>query len=224
MARERTQAQRRRTFIARDQLGRKFAVTIELETGDPTVPVVPAGWNDPIRTPGKYIIVDPNNPRSAFTDLRRWYLDQRATQRDYKKLLREIGRKLYGERFDEKAPATAQMVEVAGEPPLDPQVILDAAKGDPELLGLKPMSDKVMARLNWEARAGAAADANEFDSGVEDAEFWRTAFPTEAEFAEVAAVTPDGPTSAELPEAPAGSPSRRQFKGGKRIPKTATTE
>jgi len=223
MAQAKTQAQRRRSFTGKDQYKRPWAVCIELETGDPTVPISAAGWMDPLRTPGKYLTVDVNNPRAVFCDLRRWYLDQKQAQREYKALLHLVGEKLYREQYDEKASPTGRMVEEAGPPPLDPALILAAAKGDAELLGLPgaELTPETMKKLNWEARSRAANDAEDFDEAVGDLANWNQQLGVDEDELEAAAQGAPSPHSAQLPSAPAGHPQTRQYAGGKRTPKRA---
>lgn len=57
MAQPRTQPGERRSFNPKDQFGRKWCMTIEVRTGDPTGQVLPAGWSDPLRTPMHYVRV-----------------------------------------------------------------------------------------------------------------------------------------------------------------------
>jgi len=51
----RTQPGERRSLNPRDQFGRLWATNIEIQTGDPTGGIFPAGWTDPLATPTKFV-------------------------------------------------------------------------------------------------------------------------------------------------------------------------
>lgn len=50
-----TQWNQRRFLSPSDQFGRKWHMSIEIITGDPTGAILPAQWDDPLATPGKYV-------------------------------------------------------------------------------------------------------------------------------------------------------------------------
>src|SRR6266404_5507258 len=65
MAESRTQPDYRRNMVNTDRFGRKWLVTIELKTGDPTGLITPTSWTDPLGTPQKYLQVPRDDPRSV---------------------------------------------------------------------------------------------------------------------------------------------------------------
>jgi hypothetical protein len=142
MAESRTQPDYRRSMTNKDRFGRRWLVVIELKTGDPCVPPLPAGWNDPLNTPPKYVMVPRDDPRTVRLLFQRWIEDLRREHRDYQAALHRAGNALYGEAYKESEPPTRRMLEITGPRPLPLKLIERAARGDKGLLGLAKLERK----------------------------------------------------------------------------------
>lgn len=154
MATAKTQRDYRRSLVAVDQYGRKWGVNIELATGDPCGGVTSAGWADPLRTPEKYLNVPKEYGQAIWgrivVNFEQWVTDQQAAERDWKVRLWEIGQEKQGSKFD---AATADrddyLLHLAGPKPWPSSLaLLEAAAGDPALLGLAPMTKHAREMLN----------------------------------------------------------------------------
>lgn len=89
-----TQADDRADIAPEDQFGRVWAAIIEIKSMD-FVEIMPCGWDDPLRTPTKYVTL-PRRPRVKFPDITRvhinveaWLNDTDVAERDYKLRLYE---------------------------------------------------------------------------------------------------------------------------------------
>lgn len=149
-----TQRDYRRHMTVVDQFGRKWALTIEIATGDPTGVIMPAKWRDPLRTPLKYLTVPKEQGQPVWgritCDFEQWVNDQQASEREWKVRLWEIGQLKNPGGFD---AATAEqneyLLSLAGPKPWPSSLaLLEAAAGDPALLGLAPMTKHAREMLN----------------------------------------------------------------------------
>jgi len=149
-----TQRDYRRSMNAVDQYGRKWGLNIELATGDPCGGITTAGWSDPLRTPEKYLSVPRESGQPLWgrlkVDFERWVDDQQQAEREWKVRLWEIGQQKNPANFD---AATAEqneyLVSLAGPKPWPSSAaLLEAAAGDPALLGLAPMTRHAREILN----------------------------------------------------------------------------
>jgi hypothetical protein len=162
--------------VNRDQFKRPWLVSIELETGEQTGLITTAGgrstpcWEDPLRTPQKYMVIPAESPREIFIDFRRWYRDAVQARRDHARIKNVQGRKLYGEKFDESAPITGQLLEDVGAPPMDPVLIKRASLGDRGLLGFEPLSAADRTALGFEEQQRLIDDLGEIPDYLEDRE------------------------------------------------------
>lgn len=120
MAKARSQPERRRSFNNRDQFGREWLVTIEVDTGHPTGMINPC-FADEMSTPQKYLSVPDESPRSILIDVEHWVRDLKQTLKDYRREFDQIGMQLYGDNYDaEKAWANPRPShrDIVGNPPL----------------------------------------------------------------------------------------------------------
>ena len=149
-----TQRDYRRSMSAVDQFGRRWSLSIELASGAPTGGIRPGGWVDPLRTPQKYLTVPKEYGQPVWgritTTFETWVDDQQAAERDWKVRLWEVGQLKYDKRFD---AATAEqdeyLISLAGPKPWPSSAaLLEAAAGDPALLGLAPMTRHAREMLN----------------------------------------------------------------------------
>ena len=149
-----TQRDYRRSMVAVDQYGRRWSFSIELASGDPTGGIRPGGWKDPLRTTEKYLTVPREHGFPVWgritVDFERWVEDQQAAERDWKVRLWEIGQEKQGSKFD---PANADrddyLLHLVGPKPWPSSVaLLEAAAGNPALLGLAPMTRHAREMLN----------------------------------------------------------------------------
>jgi hypothetical protein len=142
MAESRTQPDYRRNMVNTDRFGRKWLVTIELKTGDPTGLITPTNWTDPLGTPQKYLQVPRDEPRTLRIQFTRWIEDLKRDHRDWTQQLHRIGQMLYDTQYDESKPPTRRMLELIGPKPLDIRLLERAARGDRALLGFEPLKLK----------------------------------------------------------------------------------
>lgn len=147
---EKTQADFRRSYVNVDRFGRRWLVVIEKEHGDPTAGTPqPAGWNDPLGTPAKYVMVPRDQPRAVRILYVRWINDLRLAHREFQRQVEEQGRRMYGEHFtDAMAQKPPQRLrDAVGPAPLDIRFVERAAHGDRGLLGLEELKPKDARRL-----------------------------------------------------------------------------
>ena len=136
---DRTQPTRRRNYNVKDQWGRKWLVSIEKETGHPTG-AIESCFTDPLGTPQQYLEIDEEMPRQLNIRYDRWIADQNAAVRDWEARRDDIGRALYGERYNPAKKITRELERIVGKEPRPVGDIEKAAAGDKGLLGLVPDS------------------------------------------------------------------------------------
>lgn len=146
MAQVRTQASMRRDINPRDQFGRKWLMTIELVTGDPTGGITPAGWTDPLATPGHYIKVPKNADGQAelgrvVVNFDQWIADHEEAERVWYAQLHVNARDVY-KRLDPTDVAQLEqdkfLLDLTGPKPKPSVEVLKRARaGDRALLGLE---------------------------------------------------------------------------------------
>jgi hypothetical protein len=168
MAKQRTQADYRRSLNPRDQFGRKWSMEIEIATGDPTGGIFPAGWTDPLRTPMKYLKVPRNEDGQAEigklrVEFPHWIAEQEESERAWYHQLHANARTVYkkidkGDAKDlERDPF---LVELTGSKPWPSVPVLKRAMaGDKGLLGLSILTQQDRVDLGMETvedlKAGA---------------------------------------------------------------------
>ena len=135
-----TQPKMRRNYNVIDQWGRKWLVSVEKSTGQPCGGI-DACFTDPLGTPPQYLALDPENPRLLTIDYARWIGDLNQAAVEYDVLKTDVGRQLYGERFNPAKAPTPEMMRIIGKPPRAVDQIERAAAGDRELLGLPPLTE-----------------------------------------------------------------------------------
>lgn len=183
MAKYKTQRDDRQDRNVRDQFGRVWLATIDKRCGDFTGPVEPAGWDDPLRTPQKYLrpVKDEFNQFSFGTlevRFKEWIADQRVSEKDWKQSLWEIGQQKYGVKFEpHKAEDDDWLMHLAGPKPWPSSALLQVAQTGkfPGLLGLRPLEagESVALGLRPEdteqaadAVAGLLAQLGDSDEGT----------------------------------------------------------
>jgi|SRR6267378_400356 len=139
---DRTQPTRRRNYNVKDQWGRLWLVSIEKETGHPTG-AIEACFTDPLATPQQYLEIDEEMPRLLNIRYDRWIADQNAAVRDWEARRDDIGRALYGERYNPLKKVTRELERIVGKEPRAVGDIERAAAGDRPMLGLEPLPAKV---------------------------------------------------------------------------------
>jgi hypothetical protein len=179
MPHEMNQKDWRDDINVRDQYGRLWLVALEKHPDGggshmPTGQITPAGWQDPLHTPQEYISV----PKGEFgqydrnkliVDLKRWVTYQQRKVQEWRSEAIRKGRRLYKNAF---TPSMIEDDEVLREevgPAPWPAVaaIQRAARGDRELLGLRPLGPEGRKLLGLEqledlgyAEAPAYAETN----------------------------------------------------------------
>ena len=140
MAKIKLQKDYRRDLNAEDQHGRDWGVTIERETNDPCS--MRPNFDDPMRTPHKYLDYDADDPLVVFIDYRRWAVDNSNLMKQWTQDFHKNGRELHGISYDAakflKKPSP-ELMAVMGRPPLSTDLIKLAAEGEPQLIGEEPL-------------------------------------------------------------------------------------
>lgn len=171
-AHEMNQADWRRDRNIRDQWGRLWLVAFETGPGGvggsqmPTGQISEAGWSDPLKTPQEYLTI----PKGEFGEPDRnklaiiygpWLKKIQDAERDWKKRLIEIGRKMYKTAFNLKtAEEDEVLMSEAGPKPWPPsQAIVRASKGDKAMLGLATLAKADRELLGLETLEDLGYDA-----------------------------------------------------------------
>ena len=169
MKEAKTQAQKRRPIVAKDQFGRPWGGSIEIESGDFTGLVKPAGWTDPMKTPPQYVRIAKNewgHPELGRVeiDVERWIKDQKRALQDWIRNFWKVGKELYAVRFDPKEHADdPYLLEAAGPRP-HPSITCIEVLNDPNhrahraLLGLEPMNEAAHIMLGNDPLAMSAIE------------------------------------------------------------------
>jgi hypothetical protein len=177
-------------MVSDDQWDRPWLITIELATGDPTGVIHAAGWDDPLRTPQKYIGVPKN--KWGQTDwgrcrieIEQWIRDVRRDITEWRRNVLQIAQTQYkGQVGPNEAFKHPYVLELAGPEPFPSVELLEMARtGDEGVLGIGPMSDRVkellgpylnptrtVSDVHASMRDQAAKDAHEGSYGDESFE------------------------------------------------------
>lgn len=134
---DRTQPTRRRNYNVLDQWGRKWLVSVEKETGHTCGAIEPC-FQDPLSTPMKYLTIHEEMPRELVIRYDQWIADQNQAMLEWEARRDDIGRALYGERYNPSKKVTRELERIVGKQPRPASVIEKAAAGDRALLGLAP--------------------------------------------------------------------------------------
>jgi hypothetical protein len=125
----------------KDKFGRKWLVSIEhTRRGPALVGAIIACFDDPLRTPQKYMTNPREAPYTLTIDYVTWAADQAAACAEWDAKKDEAGRDIYEERFDPDKPVAdlpghgRELLRFMGTRPTDPSVIERAAAGDKDLL------------------------------------------------------------------------------------------
>lgn len=162
-----TQSSRRRDITAKDQFGRPWSGSIDVDAGDFTGIILAAGWSDPLRTP-QHLIRMPKNEFGQLTygrveiDFDRWIRDQKKSNAEWMRTFYSVGKQLYAARFDPHEHANdAYLLEQTGPRPRPTVECLEAAldenhKAHLGLLGLAPLNDEAVTLLGLDPEAEKA--------------------------------------------------------------------
>ena len=162
-----SQADKRRSIVARDQFGRPWGGSIEIESGDFTGLVSSAGWEDPMRTPQKYIKTHKNqwgHPEMGRVtlDLDAWIKDQQVAMQDWVRNFWKVGKELYAGRFDPKEHQDdPYLLEQCGPKPYPSVECIEVLLNENHqahmaLLGDAPMNDAAIKMLGHDPDAKRA--------------------------------------------------------------------
>lgn len=132
-----TQPQMRRSYNVTDQWGRMWLISVEKSTGHPCGSIDPC-FTDPLGTPMKYMRIPDDRPYTVVIDYAQWIADLNQANVEYDANRCDVGRQLYGERFDESKKPSAELMRIIGKPPRGVDEVERAAAGDRTLLGLSP--------------------------------------------------------------------------------------
>lgn len=136
---EPSQPDNRRFTRFRDQHGRLWEGSIELDTGHPTGPLKPVGWRAPLMPPQKYFEF-PRLSDGTFTiNYARWISDREKAKEDFERRKINNAKLMYGEQAGEmlkKMPP--ELLNAVGSPPDPVEPVLAASAGNKWVLGLSP--------------------------------------------------------------------------------------
>lgn len=138
-----SQADQRRGEIKFDQHERPYHTNIELDSGDPTGPIDPQ-FTAPLIPHQKYLEMVADDPRRIYINYPAWKRDIREDRARWNRDARQRSQVRYGERYDSKAPITAEIIDIIGPPPEPIEPIIAAEQGNSWVLGF---TDKVDQRL-----------------------------------------------------------------------------
>lgn len=138
MAQELDQAQRRKHITLRDQFGRKWESTIDTISQGTCAPINPRGWNDPLNTPSKYVVLtkDEDGNLALEVQLDQWASQLEQDHKEYDQRLYNDAMMLFGaagpQEYKLRSPA---LLNYTGEPPQPLEPVLAASVGDQWALG-----------------------------------------------------------------------------------------
>lgn len=146
------QFERRRNWRSRDEFGRLWESTVDVESGGPCAPINPRGWHDRLGMPQKYLVksltTDPETGNlgiRVMTGLELWASDLEQAHKEYDQRLYNDALTLFGEggpkAYEDKIPA---LLNYTGSAPQPLEPVLAAIEGDQWALGL---SDKDVNNL-----------------------------------------------------------------------------
>ena len=192
MKEAKTQAQTRRAVVAKDQFGRPWGGSIEIESGDFTGIVKPAGWTDPMRTPQKCVSMAKNeygHPEMGRgpLDLDRWIKDQKQAMTEWIRNFWKVGKELYAARFDPREQSDdAYLLEHAGPKPFPSIQCIEVLQNPNHkayralvaeipmneaaeiMLGNDPLATRAIERASMTIQEMAAEGAKQHELGLID--------------------------------------------------------
>lgn len=183
--RVKSQADRRRTMIYRDQHGRKWSTEIDTDTMHPCVAMTPAGWRAPMPmlVPAqKYLTFTPGDFGAVTIDYDQWLIDATDANREYRDHLLETAK----HHFNAGAAAAiegrnARLLQLAGPGPAAVDFVRAMRAGNKWALGLlkpdgsrypmPPWAEPIVDTLRRiETYGGSDVDLSAFDGEFPDVE------------------------------------------------------
>jgi hypothetical protein len=158
VAKEKTQADSRRSIIAKDQFGRPWLMQIDINTGSPTGGVIASGWTDPLRTPLRFIEVPKDEYNQPLwgrckINIYKWMQAISAADQEWLKRLNECGVHQYKNKFDpKKAHMDSYLLEMAGPRPWPSKECLEALRTGNRHLQGQVVDEDGLAQLDEEAK------------------------------------------------------------------------
>lgn len=156
---DKSQRGRRRYHTFRDQHGRKWGATIEIETGDPCGVIKPVGWAPPhplLRPAQKYIHPVPEELGLLHIDYAQWIEDLRLAREHWEERKLSFAQSMYGEKTAEAiASPPPELLRLLGAPPCSTDVPRCCQAGNKWALGLSPNKPAWAAELFPDAVAVA---------------------------------------------------------------------
>lgn len=127
-----------------DMHGREWYAPIEKKTGHPCGIIEPSGWTAPLMPPQKYLRRNPDRRKPTEVEILylQWIEDEGNERRLWEARVREVSRKIHGDKYDEKAPFAGDVIELVGPPPMSIIPIQAAMQGNPYVLGLTTVVDR----------------------------------------------------------------------------------
>jgi len=126
-------------YIATDDWGRKWMVTVQTKTRDMVGYPSSVHWTEPLSIPGNFMRIDPSNPNRLIIEYEGWALFLETKHLDWTSRLYDEGKLMYKEAFDPDKP-TSYLLHEVGKKPMDPAIPRAAAAGDPKYLGVEPQA------------------------------------------------------------------------------------
>ena len=153
-----SQADKRRSVRAKDQFGRVWGGSIEIESGDFTGLVDAAGWEDPLRTPQRFVkmlVTEYGHPDLGRVEvhLDEWIRFQSQSMTDWTHTFFKVGKELYANRFDPKAHSDDEyLLKETGAKPWPSVECIEVLQtpnhpAHQALLGNAPLNDAAIVML-----------------------------------------------------------------------------
>lgn len=150
MGQPKTQNDQRRSLVLVDQFNRRWFVTVEIATGDPTGSITKVGgWKDPLKTPQQYVTVPHGDTLMGqwrvMIDFPNWIDQQEREETEWALRARRAYMAIYRKLDADDLPHLENDVMVrdaVGRKPWPSSLVLKAARdGDRQYLGLAALDN-----------------------------------------------------------------------------------
>lgn len=133
-----------------DEHGREWYAPTELKTNAPCGPIEPVEWTAPLMPPQKYLRVghDRRRPTELVILYDQWIDDEGTAREQWLRNGRIASRAMHGDKYDEHASFSRDVIELIGpEPGILIPAIEAAEQGNPWVLGFVPTPDRRLYKL-----------------------------------------------------------------------------
>lgn len=141
-----SQRKQRRELKVTDKHGRKWYMTIETKTGDPTGLIQPL-FQAPYIPDQKYLKVNEDNPNHLDIDYELAKADIRRARAEWEREGRQLSQKMHGSKYNPLDDFTSEVLDVIGPPPQAIEPVIAAQQGNPWVLGKTNRVDLRLVRF-----------------------------------------------------------------------------